>query len=465
VNSLDEVPDSSWFSNRIGRAPMTVDEVRHGPCDPRPIPLNGPDGSILIDQGKMNGANPGFRVRLPDGRRYMLKADGAGEPERATGATTVAARIYHAAGWWAACDSVVYLRPAIFSLEPGLTVTDNSGVTRPFDRPALARLLADASRRGPLVRMSASEWLPGRPLGPFRYEGVRRDDPNDVIPHEDRRDLRGARLIAAWLNHFDAREQNTMSVWLSADPDDPDASPGHVRHYYLDLGDCFGSQWAWDGISRRLGHAYYLDFAYVAADFLTLGFIVRPWDRARVRPGQEIFGYYAAQPFDPAGWKPGYPNPAFERMTEGDGAWAARIIARFGDAHLAAAVTAGDFTDPRHDAYLAEVLARRRDAILRRYLAVLSPITDLSVENGGLCGVDLARRSGLWPAPEFRYGAAVEPGGARPAVDALEDGRLCVALPAGPGYRIVTLTNGQAPGRLRAHLQDGRVIALERPAP
>ena len=35
VNSLDEVPDSSWFKNRIGRHPMTADEVGTAPAATR----------------------------------------------------------------------------------------------------------------------------------------------------------------------------------------------------------------------------------------------------------------------------------------------------------------------------------------------------------------------------------------------------------------------------------------------
>src|SRR6187200_3310436 len=31
VNTIDEVPDSSWFTNRIGSRPMTIDELRRGP--------------------------------------------------------------------------------------------------------------------------------------------------------------------------------------------------------------------------------------------------------------------------------------------------------------------------------------------------------------------------------------------------------------------------------------------------
>ena len=31
VNTMDEVPDSSWFTNRIGRRAMTVPEIVRGP--------------------------------------------------------------------------------------------------------------------------------------------------------------------------------------------------------------------------------------------------------------------------------------------------------------------------------------------------------------------------------------------------------------------------------------------------
>ena len=35
VNTIDEVPDSSWFTNRIGTRPVTMDEIRRGPGDDR----------------------------------------------------------------------------------------------------------------------------------------------------------------------------------------------------------------------------------------------------------------------------------------------------------------------------------------------------------------------------------------------------------------------------------------------
>ena len=50
-------------------------------------------------------------------------------------------------------------------------------------------------------------------LRSLRWYETRSDDPNDVIPHEDRREQRGLRLIAAWLNHDDTRAQNTVDSW------------------------------------------------------------------------------------------------------------------------------------------------------------------------------------------------------------------------------------------------------------
>ena len=40
VNALDEVRDSSWFTNRIGRFPMTPEQVRRGPCQGPPLDPN-----------------------------------------------------------------------------------------------------------------------------------------------------------------------------------------------------------------------------------------------------------------------------------------------------------------------------------------------------------------------------------------------------------------------------------------
>jgi hypothetical protein len=168
-------------------------------------------------------------------------------------------------------------------------------------------------------------------------------------------------------------------------------------------------------------------------------------------------------------------------MTERDGAWIARVIARFTDADLATIAGIGKFTDPAQTALLAGVLSARRDRILRRYFARVSPVTDLAVSGDDLCGVDLARRSGLFPAAAFAYQAHAL-GGSSPRVAAEADGKICLTLAHRPGltgrrdddperYVIVRLGNGQASGRLRAHLYDlgpergFALVGIEREAP
>ena len=44
VNSLDEVPDSTWFTNRIGRRDMSMAEIVRGP-DRVDRSLDSTDGS------------------------------------------------------------------------------------------------------------------------------------------------------------------------------------------------------------------------------------------------------------------------------------------------------------------------------------------------------------------------------------------------------------------------------------
>jgi len=481
VNAYDEVADSSWFENRLGKRGMTISEVTRGPCSEQALDPNAADGSWTIDKGKDNGANPGFRVNIEGLGKFMLKTDPETEPDRATGATAIAARIYYAAGYHSACDSVVYFRPSLLKLKPGLTITNNQGVTKPFDQALLADILKQASHRNGLVRMVASEWLPGKPLGPYRYEGTRDDDPNDVIPHEDRREVRAGRLVAAWLNHFDSREQNTMDVFLPADKKQKDG-PGYVRHYIMDMGDCFGSRWTVDGISRRLGNSYVFDAGHVAEDFITLGAQQRPWERVQLTGG--IFGYFSARDFDPQAWRGEYPNPAFMRMTEQDGAWMARILSHFNDDLIAAAVKVGQY-DTISERYLTETLRSRRRAVLRRYLSRVSPIGRVSANTEGVCGVDLARLSGIVPNEEMSFraylyrGADLEPA-AKPRFRHVAAPDVCVDIPhrdfpaglpddAADRYTVVDITNGYAPGPLRVHLYDlgraagYRLAGIERP--
>jgi hypothetical protein len=468
ATSLDEVADSSWFENRIGATPLSIEQQTLGACKPEDLlPDDVADGAWLVDHGKDNGSTQGFRVDVPGKGRYMLKADDPGIPERASAASVIGAALYNAAGFSTTCEQVVLIRRAQLALKPDLTITSNAGVTAPFDAAALDATLASSTQVAGRTRMQASKWLPGLPLGPFRYVGVRDDDPNDVIAHEDRRELRGSRLLAAWINHWDAREQNSMDLWLARDARMARSSPGYVRHYIIDTSDAIGGGITSRAATLRLGKAYLVSLPDVMLDFITLGAIERPWDRARPMIGREKFGLFSVRDFDPEGWRGLYPNPAMLRMTERDGAWMARIIARFTADDIRAIAGAGRFADARDTDYLAKVLIDRQHEILVRYLTRLSPLSDVhAVGADQLCAVDLARSSMAVPADQFHYRIVEIGAGQRLELAATlaPDGLVCFRpkslarseLADNASERRVSfeIRNGTAAGPLEIHTYD-----------
>jgi len=468
VNSLDEVPDSAWFTNRLGVRPVSIDELRLGACRPEQLldPAAAPDGSWVIDSGKKGGSVDGFRVVVPGKGQYLLKAtDGM---ERVAAADLIGIAIYHAVGFDGPCDQTVRVRPALLTLRPNLQYKLAFDNVHPFDQQMLAKVLAGTTAPDGVPLMTASAWLPGYIIGPFRYDGLRADDPSDVIPHQDRRELRASRLLAAWINHFDTREGNTLDAWVSSTAGAPAASPGYVRHYHIDTSESLSSDaWGQDELARRIGHAYVIDWGRMSGDFVTLGAWRRPWDDLRPVQNHPLFGYFDADHFTPELWRNQFPNEAFDRMTERDGAWMARILARFTPEMVRALVALGQFTNPDDAAYLTRVLEGRLHKILERYLTRLAPFADLRVDGprrDQLCGVDLAALRGLRPAARFQFDARLAGGAALP-VQRLSAAELCVSLPhqapdggdaddAPSRYVRVVLRDGVASGALGAYLYD-----------
>jgi hypothetical protein len=483
VNSLDEVPDSAWFTNRR-RARTSSDPVL-GACSPALIldPDGSADGSWIIDHGKEDGAASGFRVSIPGKGKYMFKADSTAQPELETAASVVGAAIYHAAGFNTACEQIVYFKPSLLKLTPGLHYRHSEVEDRKdFDDKALAQVLASCPRRGGLVRMHASAWVAGYGLGSFHYDGTRPDDPSDVIPHENRRDVRALRLLAAWIDAVDSRDANSLDSWIADRGNVPDASPGHVVHYCMDFSHALGPDFGTPQRTERLGFSYAFDWDDMAEDFFGLGIPRRPWFLPAGEPGYELFRGFDVHRFVPDEWKMQYANPAYSRMTEHDGAWMARILARFTPEEVRGFAAMARFSDPRNTTHLAEVLEGRLDRIIDRYLTRLSPIGELRVEGRDrLCGVDMADMRSVREGSRFRYVGRSSRGGAL-SVERRGGGEICVPLPhvapdQGPAddsperYVRVSIDDGVAHGPLLAYLYDlgltrGYFLAgVERPEP
>jgi hypothetical protein len=481
VNAMDEVPDSSWYENRLGHVDLSLAELQTGPCrEPPP----DPDAGFSVVAGKPNGANPGFIVETPDDRRFLLKFDGT-QGERATAADVIGSLIYWAHGYHTPCNRVVWFQRERLTLADGAEATidgQDVAMTEAMLEPVFRN--AVRSEAG-LFRATASRFLTGEPLGPWRYEGTRDDDPNDVIPHEDRRELRGSYVLAAFINHFDSREQNTLAVWR-----EKGASGGYVQHTVIDFGDSFGSLWDIEGISRRLGHSSYFDVGHVVADFATLGTVPRPWHEAQAGRPDPVLGYFGVKRFDPDGYHPGYPNPAFDEATERDKAWMARKLARMTPRRLEAVVAMGRLESQRVERKLLRILRGRRKPLLERYLRYLSPLTrpELIPIDGveHVCLDDLAVTGGLISGSERPYWvrAYAQDRGSRfarlsdPALVRVAKDRVCAAVPGagasaaeGPRYVVMDVlglygADDTEARPARVHLRvDGptRIVGLERP--
>lgn len=239
VNALDEVPDSSWFENRISRRAMTPDEVARGACESEATDIPAP---WRIVAGKPDGLTPGFLFEDAGGVRYVLKVDRPRQREQATAADAIVAAIYHAAGYHVPCNRVVGFTEDMLVLDP-------SDGEHAMSRSDLEDVL-DAARRFSDGRFRAvvSRFVEGEPIGPWSYLGTEADDPNDVVPHEARRELRGMFVLNAWVNHWDARDRNTLASWIGAE------GGGYVRHYLVDFGECLGLVEGNARRVRRFGH-------------------------------------------------------------------------------------------------------------------------------------------------------------------------------------------------------------------
>jgi hypothetical protein len=446
VNTLDEVPDSSWFTNRIGRHAMSREEIVRGP-DRRPRPVI--DGWPIV-AGKSEGRQPGYRVQDPEGHLWQIEFDPPSNPEMASAVETIGTAVYHALGYNVVEVYVTDVDPERQTISPKATVRSPTtpGGRRPFTKADVADVLARAARRPDgRYRVLASRFADGSPLGSFRYDGQRPDDPNDVFPHEHRRELRGNRVFSAWLNHDDSRGLNSLDMLEKGA-----GGKASVRHYMFDFGSIMGSGTVF-AEKPRGGHEYIVDTQGALLTALTLGLYAKPWITIRYPKVPPSVGRFEAARFRPEAWKAEYPNPAFENMRADDAFWAARLVARFTPDDLAALVAKGEYSDPAASSFVTEVLVERRRKVLATWLNAVTPLVEGSIVGGQFRASNAAIDAGVADAPR-RYvarwfawdnpagvqrpiGAPVELAGSAPVALALPE---ALASPGAGEYIGITVT-------------------------
>jgi hypothetical protein len=387
INTIDEVPDSSWFTNRVGTRAMTTEELVRGPVVGRP-----PDPSKwVIIREKTSGAHPGFTAQDANGETWFLEFDPPQYPGGATGAVAISTKIFHALGYNQVESFLTTFDPKKATIDPKATVRRPNGQRTPFNQDDLNAILEIVARRGDgTYRVIAGRLLPGRIIGPFHYNGTRPDDPNDLVPHEYRRELRALRVFGAWTNLTDFKTKNTLDAVVTEN------GRTFVKHYLQDVGSTFGmnnDKHEWD-----LGWEYFFEGAPSRKRLFTLGFGLSPWQTVDYDEYPEI-GKFEGTEFDPRKWRPQTPTMTYMEMRDDDAFWAARRVAAFTDEMIRALVKVGEFSDPAAEKHLADVLIQRREKIKNTYLTAVNPIVNPRLDAKGLTVDNAAVAGGVAQGP------------------------------------------------------------------
>lgn len=378
VNTLGEVPNSSWYTNRHYRCPMTIEELKRGPNT-----TDGParNGVWKVVSGKTEGKTLGIQIEDPRGDEYLLKFDPPGHIELTSGAEVISTKLLYALGYHVPENyAVTFHRDR---LEPAADATvETAEGTVPLTNKLIDQLLVNAAQyEDGSYRALASKMLEGDPVGPFFYYETRPDDPNDIFPHEGRRELRGLRTIAAWINHTDARAINSLDVLVEED------GRQFVRHNLIDFGSTFGAG-PLGPKSRWDGYEYIIDPGPIALRIFTFGIAGLGW-AAIEYPNLDALGYIEAEHFDPEEWRPQYPNAAFIRADDEDAFWAAKQIMHFSKEELAAIISTAEYGEPAVADRLLQILLDRQAAIGREYLDFAGGVDRIAVSGDALAFEDL----------------------------------------------------------------------------
>ena len=375
VNTVDEVPNSSWFTNRLGSRPMTPQEIAKGPNT-----TDGPaEGGWTITSSKSDGVTPGFTVKDSAGERWFLKFDPPGHRAMTTGTEVAVTKLMWALGYHVPENHIAYLKREQLVIGEGARFTPPGRNSRVMRNSDIDNLLERANReQDGSYRVVASRALPGKPVGRVRFVDTRPDDPNDLVPHQDRRELRAYGVFAAWLNHVDAKANNSLDMLVTEN------GKSFVRHYLIDFGSALGS----GGVAPAdywAGSEYLVQPRDVAKQMVSLGFVVPKWRTTPFYEARAIgrMPRHNAD-FNPDTWKPRVPNQAFLHARADDKFWAATRLAALTTEMIRAAVRTGEFGDVAAEEFLVHALAERRDAIRSAYLAAVNPISAPALAEPGV---------------------------------------------------------------------------------
>jgi hypothetical protein len=365
VNALDEVPRSSW-AWAAHDEPDTLGGANEEPEPPfrmLDVPAVTREHAITVLDAR--------------GRRFEIWRDPPDRAEMATGAAAVASHLLRVVG---------YFTPGVFTSDLALS---DFAVGDAKQMAALRAVVA----AGPApwkarFRVALTRWPIGLDVGPTPSSDVRADDPNDRVPHEDRRTLRALKLIFGWLG----MTETDASVLRDAYVGEP--GRGHLVHFIAGLAGALGA----DAVVRPIAAKDDDSDLSSRNVWVTLGTLGLYDEKQRLtsRRWPAIGEYRAA--WVPAEFHTSPPIAPMDRLLPGDAYWAAKRIARVRTPDIDEAIAAAQYHDPTARAALVDLLRVRQAIAIRWGLSQVTPCEVERLEQGADGGAALILRD---EAPTF----------------------------------------------------------------
>jgi hypothetical protein len=296
-------------------------------------------------------------------------------------------------------------------------------------------------------RVLATRWPVGVDLGPTPM-AQRDDDPNDHLPHVERRTLRALGTLSAWLGMTRLEPRMLRDVYVG-EPDE-----GHVEHWLVGLQgalgvDAYFATVAWARDEDREDTDFFLRL-------FSLGLSPKPpgYEPVPPHPSLGLLEEHLAPEYH----RIGPPFAPLDRVQPGDTYWMAKRMASLPLAAIGEAVLAGELEAPAQH-WLFQVLELRRAAVIAWAYDQTTPCDVVAVEPTALVLGDLALAASVLPSSErdylVRYLDASGDEVAAPATVEPTGALVRVPLPAGlhgEEYVVVEV------------LARRRTVALPRPA-
>jgi len=390
INAYDEVPRSSWFEPKR----MGLEGYR----------VSGPPQHPLRPSEQMAVSRvPGARV-VTDARGllYELASDEPDRPEMSTAASAIASRLLYSLG---------YRTPEVW-----ITVDERGR------------------------RVAATRWPVGIDLGATSGGQPTRDDANDVVHHADRRTLRGAGMVSAWIALHKLRPGMLRDVYVGQ------PGRGHVQHYVVGLEGALGVA-ALRGLERSTDPD--APNASPLYSLITLGLSPKP-EASEPSVRWPAVGHFGAH-VDASRFAPSPPFEPLDRVRDEDLYWIAKRIASVPDAVVRTSVEAGQISDESARDWMSKTLLERRRAVVAHGFAVTTPCDFVALrgEPATIALVDRAIEHGFARSESTVYAVELldhegdslaEPNSVR----ADRKGHLSVAMPSlafdGEPYVIMSVT-------------------------